>query len=64
MGHFYSSKVHVVLYAYEKQVSLHTHKEGMVFVWIGSKVKTGEEKVTEQVLEQLSSVGVDTKMVS
>lgn len=63
-GHFFSSKVHVVLYEYEKQVSLHTHKEGMVYIWIGSKVKAGEEKVTEEVLKQLSSVGVDAKMVS
>lgn len=64
IGHFYSDKVHVVHYEYEKQVSLHTRKEGMVYIWMGAKVKTSREKVTEQVLKQLSSVGADSEMVS
>ena len=64
IGHFYSDKVHIVYYEYEKQVSLHTRKEGVVYVWVGSKVSTSGEKVVLEVLEQLPTVNVDLEMVS
>ena len=64
MGHFYSGKVHVVRYEYEKQVSVNTRKESMVYVWIGAKVDDSREEVVGRVLKQLPVVGTDSEMVS
>lgn len=63
MGHFYSDKVHVVNYIYQKQSSLYTRMEGMVYVWIGTKVKANREDIVKRVLEEMPSVGGLPNMV-
>lgn len=62
-SHFYSDQVHVVCYQYEKQVSLYTQKEGMVYIWVGSKVERGGAELAKEVLGQLEGIGVDSMLV-
>ncbi len=63
IGHFYTGKVHVVWYMYQKQSSLYTWMEGMVYVWIGAKVKGGIEEAVKMVQEKLQSIGAMPNMV-
>lgn len=63
MGHFYSTDVFVIQYIYQKQSSLYTWMEGMVFVWIGSAVKSDREAIVKEVTKKKGSDGLIPNMV-
>lgn len=64
MGHFYTDKVQLVYYAYKKQSTLYTRTEGMLYVWIGAKVKTDREKIVQEALKLTETIGIPQKIVS
>lgn len=63
LGHFYTDRVHLVYYVYQKHSSLYTWMEGMLYVWIGAKVKTGRETVIQEVSKQMAAMGVLQQIV-
>jgi hypothetical protein len=63
LGHFYSNKVHLVYYVYQKQNSLYILTEGMLYVWIGAKVTTSREAILEEVEKQASTMKLVPKIV-
>lgn len=63
IGVFYSNKVHLVYYTYQKQSSLYTWMEGMVYVWVGANVKTDKEKLLKEVRQKMSSIGTIQNVV-
>lgn len=63
LGNFYTNKVHLVYYIYQKQSSLQTWTDGTLFVWIGAKVKTSREAILQEVEKQMPTMGLVSKIV-
>lgn len=64
-GHFDSSSLFVVQYAYLKQSALYTWMEGTVYVWVGEGVGGGGERdvLVREALDKVETIG-PTKLVS
>ncbi len=63
LGHFYTDRVHVVCYEYQKQSSLRTWTEGMLYVWVGAQVKADREEIVKEVLKETALIGIPESTV-
>ena len=63
IGHFDSSGLFVVQYAYLKQSALYTWMEGTVYLWVGEGVGGERDVLVREALDKVETVG-PTKLVS